>query len=64
MNLCDDNGNLKSNAFDRLDWFVQNCSQRGMYVIFRHARAFGSQNGMDHSGEINDGKTAILQSEQ
>ena len=56
MNLCDDNGNLKSNAFDRLDWFVQNCSQRGMYVILDMHGAFGSQNGMDHSGEINDGK--------
>ena len=56
MNLCDDNGNLKSNAFDRLDWFVQNCSQRGMYVILDMHGAFGSQNGMDHSREINDGK--------
>ena len=56
MNLCDDNGNLKSNAFDRLDWFVQNCSQRGVYVILDMHGAFGSQNGMDHSGEINDGK--------
>ena len=56
MNLCDYNGNLKSNAFDRLDWFVQNCSQRGMYVILDMHGAFGSQNGMDHSGEINDGK--------
>ena len=56
MNLCDDNGNLKSNAFDRLDWFVQNCSQRGMYVILDMHGAFGSQNGMDHSGEINDEK--------
>ena len=56
MNLCDDNGNLKSNAFDRLDWFVQNCSQRGRYVILDMHGAFGSQNGMDHSGEMNDGK--------
>ena len=47
---------LKSNAFDRLDWFVQNCSQRGMYVILDMHGAFGSQNGMDHSGEVNDGK--------
>ena len=55
MNLCDDNGNLKSNAFDRLDWFVSNCSSRGMYVILDMHGAFGSQNGMDHSGEVNDG---------
>ena len=55
MNLCDDNGNLKPNAFDRLDWFVSNCSSRGMYVILDMHGAFGSQNGMDHSGEVNDG---------
>ena len=48
MNLCEDNGNLKSNAFDRLDWFVSNCSSRGIYVILDMHGAFGSQNGMDH----------------
>lgn len=55
MNLCDDNGNLKSDAWKRLDWFVSNCSSRGIYVILDMHGAFGSQNGMDHSGEINDG---------
>ena len=55
MNLCDDNGNLKSGAFDRLDWFVSNCRSRGMYVILDMHGAFGSQNGMDHSGAVNDG---------
>lgn len=55
MNLCDDNGNLRSNAFDRLDWFVSNCSSRGIYVILDLHGAFGSQNGMDHSGEVNNG---------
>lgn len=55
MNLCDDNGNLKPDAFSRLDWFVSNCSSRGIYVILDMHGAFGSQNGMDHSGEINDG---------
>ncbi|MDO3409321.1 cellulase family glycosylhydrolase [Saccharibacillus sp. CPCC 101409] len=55
MNLVDDNGNLKSNAWSRLDWFVENSRQRGIYVILDMHGAFGSQNGMDHSGEINDG---------
>lgn len=55
MNLCDDNGNLKSNAFERLDWFVENCNERGIYVILDLHGTFGSQNGMDHSGEVNDG---------
>lgn len=55
MNLTDDNGNLKSNAFERLDWFISNCSQRGIYVILDLHGAFGSQNGQDHSGIVNDG---------
>jgi aryl-phospho-beta-D-glucosidase BglC (GH1 family) len=55
MNLVDDNHNLKQDAFSRLDWFVDNCSKRGIYVILDLHGAFGSQNGMDHSGEVNDG---------
>ena len=55
MNLCDDDGNLKADAFKRLDWFVENCSKRGIYVILDLHGTFGSQNGMDHSGEVNDG---------
>lgn len=55
MNLVDDNHNLKTNAFARLDWFVENCAERGIYVILDLHGAFGSQNGMDHSGEVNDG---------
>jgi aryl-phospho-beta-D-glucosidase BglC (GH1 family) len=55
MNLVDDNGNLKSNTWEQLDWFVDNARQRGIYVILDMHGAFGSQNGMDHSGEINDG---------
>ncbi len=55
MNLVNDNGDLKSDAFNRLDWFVENCSQRGIYVILDMHGAFGSQNGMGHSGEVNDG---------
>lgn len=56
MNLCDNNGDLKSNAFDKIDWFVDNCRVRGIYVILDMHGAFGSQNGMDHSGIVNDGK--------
>ncbi len=55
MNLVDDNRNLKADAFKRLDWFVENCSRRGIYVILDMHGAFGSQNGQDHSGEVNDG---------
>lgn len=55
MNLVDDSGNLKADAWSRLDWFVENCRQRGIYIILDMHGAFGSQNGMDHSGEVNDG---------
>jgi len=55
MNLVDDNRNLKTNAWTRIDWFIDNCSKRGIYVLLDMHGAFGSQNGMDHSGEINDG---------
>ncbi len=41
--------------FSRLDWFVAQAGQRGIYVILDLHGAFGSQNGMDHSGELNDG---------
>jgi Endoglucanase len=57
MNLVtDDNSAIKAGGWDRLDWFVENCRSRGMYVILDLHGAFGSQNGMDHSGEVNDGK--------
>ena len=45
---------LKSNAFDRLDWIINECSERGIYVILDLHGAFGSQNGQDHSGEVID----------
>ena len=43
---------LRNNAFQRLDWFVNECSSRGIYVILDLHGAFGSQNGQDHSGEV------------
>ncbi|MDR0304468.1 MAG: cellulase family glycosylhydrolase [Chitinispirillales bacterium] len=60
MNLVyvDDGANrhtLKPDAFKRFDWFVENCQKRGMYVILDMHGAFGSQNGQDHSGEVNGG---------
>ena len=58
MNLYEknDEGNweLKSNAFDKLDWIIDECSERGIYVILDLHGAFGSQNGQDHSGEVID----------
>ena len=58
MNFYDKNydGNwvLKPNAFDKLDWIINECSERGIYSILDLHGAFGSQNGQDHSGEVID----------
>ena len=47
----DDKYELKENCFDKLDWIIEQCSKRGIYVILDLHGAFGSQNGQDHSGE-------------
>ena len=57
MNFYEKNNNqwnLKDRAFDKLDWIIDECSQRGIYVILDLHGAFGSQNGQDHSGEVID----------
>ncbi len=56
MDLTDDAGNFHPGAFDRLDWFIENCAERGIYVILDLHGAYGSQNGKHHSGTINDGR--------
>ncbi len=50
MNIVDFNGNYLSNAFERIDWFLQKAGERGIYVILDMHGAPGSQNGSDHSG--------------
>lgn len=58
MNLYEKNSQgswkLKSNAFTRLDWIIDQCSEKGIYVILDLHGAFGSQNGQDHSGQVID----------
>ena len=58
MNLYEKNDQgiwkLKSNAFKRLDWIIDECSEQGIYTILDLHGAFGSQNGQDHSGEVID----------
>lgn len=49
-NLVNEQGELLENAFERMDWFIHACSQRGLYVILDMHGAPGSQNGKDHSG--------------
>ncbi len=55
MNLLDSKGQLKVQAWDRLDWLIENCGKRGIYVILDMHGAQGSQNGHDHSGDASDG---------
>ena len=52
-NILNDDGSLKADAFARLDWFVDCCAQRGLYVILDLHAARGSQNNQDNSGEMN-----------
>lgn len=53
LNIVDNNGNLRADAFDRTDWFVEQAGQRGIYVILDMHGAPGSQNDKDHSGDVN-----------
>lgn len=50
MNFVDFNGNYIDGCFDRIDWFLQEAGERGIYVILDFHGAPGSQNGSDHSG--------------
>ncbi len=52
-NILNDDGSLKADAFVRLDWFVDCCAERGLYVILDLHAARGSQNNQDNSGEMN-----------
>ena len=49
-NLVDEKGEFYENAFDRMDWFVKEAGERGIYVVLDFHGAPGSQNGSDHSG--------------
>lgn len=49
FNLEDASGNITN--FEKLDWFIDNCDARDIYVIIDLHGAYGSQNGKDHSGD-------------
>lgn len=51
FDMLNDDGSLKSTAFDRLDWFIAEAEKRELYVIVDLHGAPGSQNGKDHSGD-------------
>lgn len=50
-NIVDENNEIKENWYERFDWFINECAERGIYVILDCHGAPGSQNGSDHSGK-------------
>lgn len=52
--INDKNWQLKENCFVKLDWIIEQFSERGIYVILDLYGALGSQNGQDHSIEVID----------
>lgn len=52
LNILDSNNQIKADAFTKIDWFVQECGKRGMYVILDLHGAPGSQNAEVHSGDV------------
>lgn len=48
-NLEDSEGEITN--FSKLDWFIDECDERDIYVILDLHGAYGSQNGRDHSGD-------------
>ncbi|GFP74581.1 cellulase family glycosylhydrolase [Clostridium fungisolvens] len=53
LDLMDKYGNWKSNPWSRLDWLVNECSTRGIYVLLDLHGTFGGQNTFDNCGEAN-----------
>lgn len=51
LNLLDTDMNMRSDAFKRLDWCINECAEREIYVILDLHGAVGSQNGKHHSGD-------------
>lgn len=49
--MANTDGSLKEDAFERLNWFIEEAKKRDIYVMIDMHGAFGSQNGKDHSGD-------------
>ncbi|MEG1706446.1 MAG: cellulase family glycosylhydrolase [Clostridia bacterium] len=50
-NLMNSDYTLKEDCFNYLDWFIDNCARREIYVLLDLHAVPGSQNGQDHSGD-------------
>ncbi len=51
MELMNNNGEIKEHAFDQIDWLIEQCSQREIYVILDLHGAPGGLNGFITSGQ-------------
>jgi len=51
LNLLDSDMNMREDAFKRIDWIIDECARREIYVILDMHGAVGSQNGKEHSGD-------------
>ncbi|WLT32366.1 cellulase family glycosylhydrolase [Geothrix sp. PMB-07] len=53
MDLLAEDGSLKAGGTRRLDWIIEACGRRGLYVLLDLHGAPGCQNRWDNSGRIN-----------
>lgn len=53
LELMDKYGNWRANCWDQLDWLVNACAERDLYVILDLHGTFGGQNTFDNCGEAN-----------
>jgi Endoglucanase len=53
LDLMDKYGNWKSDPWSKLDWLVNECASRGIYVLLDLHGTFGGQNTFDNCGEVN-----------
>ncbi|MBC8061216.1 MAG: cellulase family glycosylhydrolase [Clostridiaceae bacterium] len=53
LELMDKYGNWKANPWTKLDWLVNNCASRGIYVLLDLHGTFGGQNTFDNCGQAN-----------
>lgn len=53
LEIMDKYGNWRQNCWDQLDWLVNECAKRDLYVILDLHGTFGGQNTFDNCGEAN-----------
>ena len=51
-NLENEDGTWRSDAFDRMDWLVDNCAARGIYVILDFHGVVGGQSTSQDTGRV------------